>query len=330
MKLYWSGIESPNIQRGNLDGTDMETVLQTPGGAVPDIAFDPIQRKMYWPSAEANGIQRSNYDGSDVETVIQTDDPWHVAIDATGGYAYWSEFIGAGSEIWRGKLDGSFKQMLTTTQSHVTSLEADPEGGYYYWSEFIDGTIHRATLDNQQATVIHDRRSLGRTGLYRGIAIDSENDVLYAVDPLYSAIVRMELDGSNPEVFLTEGVVNPYAIVIDPYHDRVIWSNQARSPQFPLDTNISSINFDGTEQRIDFQPLGRFDTISYVRHLALGPIEVPEPHALALIALVISSHLMRRSLQKCPTDSFAEDRLQNFRRQSSFLSLATNVAHYVL
>lgn len=69
-KLYWSELEDTVIRRSNLDGTLGQQLIQTPGGVIPNMAFDPVEQKMYWPSPVADGIQSANYDGSDAETAI--------------------------------------------------------------------------------------------------------------------------------------------------------------------------------------------------------------------------------------------------------------------
>ncbi len=83
VKLYWSSQESNVIHRSNLDGRESEQVVESPGGVIPSIAFDPVEQRMYWPSPVAGGIQSANYDGTNVITSIPgITEPTRVALDS--------------------------------------------------------------------------------------------------------------------------------------------------------------------------------------------------------------------------------------------------------
>ena len=63
-KIYWADVGA-DIQRANLDGTDVEdlvTVLESPTG----IAIDTIAGKIYWPDGGTDKIQRANLDGTNI------------------------------------------------------------------------------------------------------------------------------------------------------------------------------------------------------------------------------------------------------------------------
>ncbi len=77
-KIYWAGgwdTEGAGvIQRANLDGSDVQTLVD---GVTLDIADNGIglcldipAGKMYWNNSRAGMIQRANLDGTDVEPVI--------------------------------------------------------------------------------------------------------------------------------------------------------------------------------------------------------------------------------------------------------------------
>ena len=68
-KIYWTGWSTGNVQRANLDGTNVVQLvsgLREPAG----IALDLQNNKMYWAEARAGRIQRANLDGSNVEPVV--------------------------------------------------------------------------------------------------------------------------------------------------------------------------------------------------------------------------------------------------------------------
>ena len=69
-KMYFTTWESGGIWRANMDGTDVEYLLDDKTDA---IAVDTYGRKLYW-SSWADGvdqIMRSNLDGSDEEVLCQ-------------------------------------------------------------------------------------------------------------------------------------------------------------------------------------------------------------------------------------------------------------------
>ena len=79
-KMYWADWDV-GIQRANLDGTGVETLVRTarPNG----IALDTTRGKMYWTDYGANMIRRADLDGSRVEDLVVTslDNPYGIALD---------------------------------------------------------------------------------------------------------------------------------------------------------------------------------------------------------------------------------------------------------
>ena len=79
-KVYWLDLnlekrknENDEIRRANLDGSEVQTLLERPGaGFEGGLAIEPAAGKLYWTEAETHDIAVSNLDGSDAETLFST------------------------------------------------------------------------------------------------------------------------------------------------------------------------------------------------------------------------------------------------------------------
>jgi DNA-binding beta-propeller fold protein YncE len=97
-KIYWCDTELHRIQRADLDGSNLETLvtaldgLDEPTGIALDVAAD----KMYWTDFALDKIQRADLDGTGVEDLIRSgsglSEPFGIAVDVGTGSLYWSSF----------------------------------------------------------------------------------------------------------------------------------------------------------------------------------------------------------------------------------------------
>jgi len=141
-KMYWADPSNGTIQRANLDGTGLETLvsdLARPN----DLALDNINDKLYWtesgaefndsgiPIGDINRVQRSNLDGSNVEEIVtlSSGSPDGVAVDAAGGKVYWKVSTDSSTpdQLRRADLNGSnpedVLELGAFTQEFVLDLE---------------------------------------------------------------------------------------------------------------------------------------------------------------------------------------------------------------
>jgi hypothetical protein len=143
-KMYWTDLQfSPSIFRADLDGSDMEPLVDSADGA-DEIALDLVNGKVYWIQ---NGgsipcdtgcarIRRANLDGSGQEDVVVFENQPDfdaseffrgLAVDPDEGKIYWSvggfcpieEFTG---RIQRADLDGDNVENVVTGLGIVGKL----------------------------------------------------------------------------------------------------------------------------------------------------------------------------------------------------------------
>jgi hypothetical protein len=185
-KLYWSDREGMRVMRANLDGTELETLVDTSGG---DPRPGPDARK--W----CVGI----------------------AVDAAGGKFYWTQKgndnAGEG-RIFRASIRMPTGQNATNRRDvellyeelpEPIDLELDIRNRALYWTDRGDpprgNTVNRAPMD--PATGLRNTPEILFSHLMEGIgiALDLKGRRMFITDfagTLYSA----NLDGSNPKVLL--------------------------------------------------------------------------------------------------------------------------------
>ena len=121
-RIYWVEASGEAIKRANLDGTGVETLVQTGSGSDPaGIAL--TASKMYWTDYGTDTIKRANLDGTGVETLVDSGlaAPSGIAVD--GGKMYWADF--GNDTIKRANLDGSVVEVLVRPWLHCAGGRQD-------------------------------------------------------------------------------------------------------------------------------------------------------------------------------------------------------------
>jgi DNA-binding beta-propeller fold protein YncE len=182
-KLYWCDREGMRVMQANLDGSSIETLVDTSQG---DPRPGPDARK--W----CVGI----------------------AVDAAGGKFYWtqkgSDDAGEG-RIFRGNIELPHGQTLANRQDiellydnlpEPIDLELDHKNRILYWTDRGDpprgNTVNRASIDNKPA-----EPEIVLTHLMEGIgiALDVPGDRMFVTD-FAGSVYSARLDGSAERNFL--------------------------------------------------------------------------------------------------------------------------------
>ena len=222
-RMYWTTEISKSIMRANLDGSDVEVILDWGlfEATLYGIAIDTVERKMYWADETLDAIRRANLDGSEVETLVQVG-PGEgsssavvgIALDLPRGKVYWTDW--RAGKIQRSNLDGSdFEDIITTGLSSPQGIIVDTSEAMIYWVDYDQG-VRRANLDgsNPQALVGENRA--------QGIALDLDSTKMcwtksaLIVAPWTGKIRRANRDGSQIEDVYPNGLQHPRHIEIIP------------------------------------------------------------------------------------------------------------------
>jgi hypothetical protein len=198
-KLYWSDREGMRVMRSNLDGSNVETLVETGQGAAArqdasnwcvGIALDADRRQVYWTqkggdNANVGRIRRASLEipvgetatnRSDIETLFDAlPEPIDLDVDLGGRMLYWTDRGNPprGNTVSRAPMDppGSFDPRARTDQQILVSglnegigIALDLPNGRMYFTD-LGGTVYTSNLDGSGQRAI-----LTGQGILTGIA----------------------------------------------------------------------------------------------------------------------------------------------------------------
>ena len=193
-KLYWSDREGMRVMRSNLDGSQIETLVQTGEGETDrrdqtrwcvGIAVDPARKQIYWTqkggdNAEVGRILRAGIDIPKGETAVNRSDvevffnslpePIDLEIDFERRILYWTDRGNPprGNTVNRAPIDAkpgqSAPQIVVSDLMEGIGIALDVPGNRMFVTD-LAGSLYVAKLDGT------DKRTLlGAQGNLTGIA----------------------------------------------------------------------------------------------------------------------------------------------------------------
>ena len=190
-KLYWCDREGMRVMRANLDGSQVETLIESGRGEEDrrdqtrwcvGIAVDPKLRKIYWtqkgPTKAGMGrIFRAGIDipkgesarnRSDIEVMFeQLPEPIDLELDITNRLLYWTDRGDPprGNTVNRAPIDkSSVPEIVVNHLMEGVGLALDVRGNRMYVTDFA-GSVYAADLDGK-----NKRNFLYAQGNLTGIA----------------------------------------------------------------------------------------------------------------------------------------------------------------
>ncbi len=212
-------------------GGPQELVVQMPsvdigGGArdnpsVRDLAIDVAAGKLYWTTNSVQDVypakvSRSNLDGTQIEDLwtIPQGFPEGIDLDLAARKVYWT----SDGQVLRTDME-SPRTVEVVGQSNafdgIHAVALDVSRGKVYWAEgesFGAFRIRRANLDGSGAEgVLH----LPRDSRVADLAIDPARGRMYWSDYWFDTINSANLDGTDSQVVLRNGLSNPFGFTLD-------------------------------------------------------------------------------------------------------------------
>src|SRR5712671_2023289 len=181
-KLYWCDREGMRVMRSNLDGSQLETLVETGRGDADrrdqtrwcvGVTLDPVRKQIYW--------TQKGPDNGEVGRIFR-----------------------AGIEIPKGETAAT-RSDIEVFFDHLPEpidLELDHKNRVLYWTDRGDpprgNSVSRASIDNKpvepEIVVTHLMEGIG-------IALDIPNDRMFVTD-FAGSIYSARLDGSGERNFL--------------------------------------------------------------------------------------------------------------------------------
>ncbi len=231
--------EKSAIQRANMDGTDIEVVLELERNDFSrGIAVDPKSGKVFWSEPKMGTLYRANLDGSDVEIIVQQNRVGAMTLHRGNAKVYWANSW-EDITVHRANFDGSGHEVVwKTSPRQFFGIDLDKSRGHIYWASVNRlgsekrGEILRANLDGTAV------ESIIAKGIEhpKGIAVDELDEKIYCVDA--QKISRANLDGSSPEDLVIDGIGMARDIEVDIESGKMYWVDVNRG--------IHRANLDGT------------------------------------------------------------------------------------
>jgi VCBS repeat-containing protein len=230
--VYWYiGAAEYRIYRAPLSGGPQELVVQMPsvdigGGArdnpsVRDLAIDAEAGKLYWTTNSvqevyAAKVSRSNLDGSEIEDLwtIPQGFPQGIDLDLAARKVYFTN----DRQVLRTDMEEP-RTVEVVGQSNafegIHSVALDVSRGKVYWAEgesFGASRIRRANLDGSGSEGV---LALPRNSQVADLAIDPARGRVYWSDWWFDTINSVNIDGTDSQVVLRNGLSNPSGFTLD-------------------------------------------------------------------------------------------------------------------
>ncbi|XP_041374230.1 low-density lipoprotein receptor-related protein 1-like [Gigantopelta aegis] len=162
-RLYWTDIKRNVIRSAFINGTGIETIIDSGISNPRGFAIDWVSRNMYFSSydetkkeaaisvAKLNGAFRTKVVSSDSNTgTIKLIKPTSIAIHPSEGLLFWCDTGGENHMIVQAKMDGSNARVIVQDAASPASLSVDIASNILYWISLKKKTVNMYDLTKSQ------------------------------------------------------------------------------------------------------------------------------------------------------------------------------------
>jgi len=232
-RIYWASYDSDSrlgrISCANLDGTDIEILIQTEALRVPtDISVDAVNGKFYWiesiqtPFGGTGRIRWANLDGTEAKDLIDEGlrAPCGLDVDPTSDKLYWTDF--GTHKIQRANLDSTGIEDLVLGLQIPLGLAVDEIHGKMYWTDFGAGKVQRANLDGTGVETLVETGVVPEWIGLRSISVDTIEEKIYWTDG--GSIFKANVDGTDRRA-IGAGGTQINGVFVDESRAKLYWTS---------------------------------------------------------------------------------------------------------
>jgi len=272
-KLYWvlRDFDDPDILRSDLDGTNVEKIVDDVDAASNGLAFDNAAGKLYWFEATIlkSKIRRADLDGGPAEDLVpQGSNAQGLYLNLAQQKMLWM----LRGILFSSDLQGDDAAPVLVGASVPGQLALDLEGDRIFWGDA--SSIRVAKLDGSDAKLYWSTSNDNTIGQSFGpelVATDAEEGKLYWVTLVitaatmttpqvrYHVLMSGDLDGSNVQQETILPFADPFAL--DLVNNKVygyLPVVESQSGSAEPGRELARANFDGS----GVTGLGIMDTLS--------------------------------------------------------------------
>ncbi|MGB0715693.1 MAG: DUF5050 domain-containing protein [Phycisphaerae bacterium] len=164
-KIYWrNNSGDANIQRANLDGSNVELFVEN-DGFEPSLAVDSVNGFVFWarePSGDSVGeIFRSSVFGGPEEQILSgLDSPTSISVDSLNQKLYWVESGPQTDAIRRANLDGTNVEDVIASDNPI-NLRVDAPNQWIYFTDIDAREVRRVRPDGSDLETLGDTVGAG-------------------------------------------------------------------------------------------------------------------------------------------------------------------------